>query len=1573
VSSPSFGQLFSTALPVPSNQPVPQVYGQPLVSQGTLFISTDSNIVYGLNAQTGAINWTQTFGNPYRSADLGCPDLNPFMGVTGTPVIDQSTNIAYMFASQYLSGTTGNVGVFVHALNVATGAEQPGFPVQIQGNAQNDSTQTFNGRQERQRPGLLLLNGVVYAAFGAYCDISPWQGWVAGVSTAGKQTALWVTQAGPNKHNGGGIWNPGGALVSDGPNQILFSTGNGGANKGPIAGSSPPATLGESVVRLAVQSDGSLQPTDFFSPYDAQAIDGFDGDLSAGAPMGLPPQYFHTTQHPNMLVQIGKQGYVYILDLANLGGIGMGMGGGDAVVARLGPWGGTWSKPAVWPGDGGYLYVPTASNGNSAGGGTGKLNVMQYGLDGNGNPTLTLVAQSTDGFGYSSGAPVVTSNGTTSGTALVWMTWGPDSSGGGAQLRAYDAVPVNGAPNLRFSASIGTLSKFASPGVSGNRVYVGTRDGHVLAFGAPVTNVLTGSGVAFGSVNQGSTAQSTLTLTATAPVTISSASISAGPFSLGQPSPALPVTLATGGTLNIPVTFAPTSIGMFAATVSLSVSGTDGGASGVYNLSVTGSGRNPNGQLSAMPMSLSFGGTLVGGQIVDNVTFTNVGGAPLTISSVTAPNAPFSLSGVPAANTMLSPGASVVITATFAPTALGMYTDSFTVNSDGGNVTVNLSGSCLPPGHLQISPLSINFGTTSVGSTMTGTFTVSNTGGSDLTITKSKPPIMGQFNATSTLAEGSTLAAQTTVTETVQFTPTQVGAASDGWTINSDEMFPDGGSGLQVVQFSGVGANDLTTCGTAIALITNPTGSGNKSLAVIHDGVYPAVGTNNPAQQYDTYNGQTTRTEDWIGYQYGSTQTFGGMIFEDGMQFHDGGWFNSINVQVLQSGSWVNVPNVTFIPAYKGNDNVNFETYNISFPSITGTGIRLDGAPGGTSTFISVGELRVLDDGSFTDGGTCPQPDAGTGGGGTDSGTDAAGPPVSCAGINAGSATDLTSTGTAIALITSPTGSGSKSLATISDCVMPAVGSTNSTQQYDTYTGQTRTEDWIGYQFSSSQTFGSLVFQDGLQFGDGGWFTTLNVQVLQSGTWVTVPNVTVTPAYKGHDGVNFETYTLSFAAITGTGIRLDGAPGGSHTFISVGELRVFTPGMPIPDGGTSADAGVDAGTGADAGVDAGSGADAGVDAGVDAGTDAGVDTGGGGGPVSCPGINAGSATDLTSTGTAIALITNPTGGGSKSLATISDCVMPPVGSTSSSQQYDTYTGQTRTEDWIGYQFSSSQTFGSLVFQDGIQFGDGGWFTTLNVQVLQSGTWVTVPNVTVTPGYKGNDGINFETYILSFAAITGTGIRLDGAPGGSHTFISVGELRVFTPGMPIPDGGTSLDAGVDAAVDAGSDGGPVSCNGIDAGVGSDVTSTGTAIALITNPTGSGSKKLSVISDCVFPPVGSTSSKQQYDTYTGQTRTEDWIGYQFGSSQNFVALVFQDGMQFGDGGWFKSIQVQVLQSGSWVTVPNVTFTPAYKGNDKVNFETYNITFPAIAGTGIRLDGAPGGSATFISVGELRVFAQ
>jgi hypothetical protein len=96
-------------------------------------------------------------------------------------------------------------------------------------------------------------------------------------------------------------------------------------------------------------------------------------------------------------------------------------------------------------------------------------------------------------------------------------------------------------------------------------------------------------------------------------------------------------------------------------------------------------------------------------------------------------------------------------------------------------------------------------GSVVLGSSATATFTVANTGGTAITITKSKPPTGGAFAATTSLSEGTTIAPGEILTEKVAFAPSVIGPEEATWVIN--------GSGSDVehkVRFSGVGVTTQT-------------------------------------------------------------------------------------------------------------------------------------------------------------------------------------------------------------------------------------------------------------------------------------------------------------------------------------------------------------------------------------------------------------------------------------------------------------------------------------------------------------------------------------------------------------------------------------------------------------------------------------------------------------------------------------------------------------------------------------------------------------------------------------------
>jgi IPT/TIG domain/PQQ-like domain len=478
----SFQQVFKNSLHG-------QIYAQPLTVNGTLVVATEDNWVYGLDPNSGAIRWEKQVGTPVNALEkpIECPDLSPHIGITGTPVIDTEHGIVYFVSNQYVSG---NIVWYMHAVELVSGNEVPNFPVEIKGEAQNLPGVNFRPEQELQRPGLLMMNGVVYAAFGSHCDNGPYQGWVAGVSTSGQLTTMWASA-----RKGASIWQGGGGLISDGPGQILFATGNGEGNSGegdPKAGpgKSPPEELGDSVVRVAVQPNGSLKASDFFSPFNTAELDKTDLDLGSGAPISLPSQYFGTPSVPHLLIEPSKKGDLYLLNRDELGGMGQAEGGKDKVVQTVGAFGGVWGGSAVWPGDGGYVYIPGVApygTGATGAGAVDNLRFFKYGTEKD-EPRLSLAATSSEGFAFGSGAPIVTSNGATNGTAIVWITQCPPkfpASCNESKLRAYSAVPVEGAMHELFSAPIGQATKFSRPDASNGHIYVGNREGVVFGYGVP--------------------------------------------------------------------------------------------------------------------------------------------------------------------------------------------------------------------------------------------------------------------------------------------------------------------------------------------------------------------------------------------------------------------------------------------------------------------------------------------------------------------------------------------------------------------------------------------------------------------------------------------------------------------------------------------------------------------------------------------------------------------------------------------------------------------------------------------------------------------------------------------------------------------------------------------------------------------------------------------------------------------------------------------------------------------------------------------------------------------------------
>jgi len=164
------------------------------------------------------------------------------------------------------------------------------------------------------------------------------------------------------------------------------------------------------------------------------------------------------------------------------------------------------------------------------------------------------------------------------------------------------------------------------------------------------------------------------------------------------------------------------------------------------------------------------------------------------------------------------------------------------------------------------------------------------------------------------------------------------------------------------------GEIDVTADGSVIAKVFElvppfPLGNGSTNPATLSNGTFPPEGSASSFAQIDTFHNGDQGNEDWIGYSFDHIRSFTGLTFQEGLHAPEGGWFETLDVQVrMNAGSpWVSVPNLMSLPRFSGatTQATSYETFDLSFTPTVGRDIRIVGDPGGTSSFVSAGELRV--------------------------------------------------------------------------------------------------------------------------------------------------------------------------------------------------------------------------------------------------------------------------------------------------------------------------------------------------------------------------------------------------------------------------------------------------------------------------------------------------------------------------------------------------------------------------------------------------------------------------------------
>jgi hypothetical protein len=457
VTAATFGKKFV--------QPVDSyVYAQPLFFPGLLiggqthdvvFVVTEANSVYAFDANTkGPVLWHTNVGTALSCSDLDdCGDLVPGAGITGTPVIDASTKTMYLVA---LSKDSSGSHHRLHALDVTTGAEKLGGPVEVSPTAPGTGANSTNGvvafnpATHYQRTALLLAGGVVYVGIGSNAESdSDNHGWIVGFE-ASNLTVTMTFCASPDD-DWVSIWQTGGGLASDTAGFIYAETANGTFDAD---------TGGRDYGDSAIKLDSTGAVVDYFTPYDQADLSSGDLDFGSANPVLLPDQSGGTAHE---LLASGKPGVLYLVDRDAMGHF---HAGSDSQIVQSVPafpnasdiTGGIFMSPAYWNG---RVYVAGI-------GGSLEAYTLSAGL-----LSTSPESQTQQNFGWPGANVSVSASGATAG--IVWLVDGERSV-----LYAYDATNLvselyDSGQAAGARDKLGSAVKFAVPTVAGGHVFVGTQ------------------------------------------------------------------------------------------------------------------------------------------------------------------------------------------------------------------------------------------------------------------------------------------------------------------------------------------------------------------------------------------------------------------------------------------------------------------------------------------------------------------------------------------------------------------------------------------------------------------------------------------------------------------------------------------------------------------------------------------------------------------------------------------------------------------------------------------------------------------------------------------------------------------------------------------------------------------------------------------------------------------------------------------------------------------------------------------------------------------------------------------
>jgi len=397
-----------------------KIYGEPLVYGSRVYVATENDTVYSLDAATGQIMWEQHLGTAVASSQLPCGNISPVVGITSTPVIDPATKTIYAVMDTWDGTHPESIRHELLALDLGTGAPRPGFP--IRADPPFPEGGGGSAAQQLQRTALALDGNEVVIGYGGNDgDCGSYWGWLVAAPESGSGPLLSYQVDSKAGHHEGAIWGAGNAPPVDSGGDIYTATGNGSSGS--------EYDYGDSVLEL----NPNLQLLANWAPADWQSLDESDADLGSSDPVLLPDGF---------LFEIGKQGVSFLLRSEALGGVG------GAPTAELAICSGSW---------GGGIYVPaSASSGTLYVTCADGLRAISVTALGGAEPKLSM-APSWKVNANAVGPPIFAGG-------LVWV-----ASYEGKPGNLYGLDPSTGAAT--FESKLGTFMHFSTPSAAGGRLF----------------------------------------------------------------------------------------------------------------------------------------------------------------------------------------------------------------------------------------------------------------------------------------------------------------------------------------------------------------------------------------------------------------------------------------------------------------------------------------------------------------------------------------------------------------------------------------------------------------------------------------------------------------------------------------------------------------------------------------------------------------------------------------------------------------------------------------------------------------------------------------------------------------------------------------------------------------------------------------------------------------------------------------------------------------------------------------------------------------------------------------------